>query len=67
MGGGVNMYSKKFLIVDILFFMVAGYLVVNNLIEKDVAGAVFGTFLTIAMGIIVIYRFKNIRLKRKGK
>lgn len=61
------MYSKKFLIVDILFFMVAGYLVVNNLIEKDVAGAVFGTFLTIAMGIIVIYRFKNIRLKRKGK
>lgn len=66
MGGGVSMYNKKFLIVDILFFIVAAYLVVNNLIEGDVPGAVFGTFLTIAMGIIVIERFKNIRSKRRG-
>lgn len=60
------MYNKKFLIVDTLFFIVAAYLFVDCLMEGDVTGAVFGMFLTIAMGIIVIDRFKNIRLKRKG-
>ncbi|PKE47243.1 hypothetical protein [Macrococcoides caseolyticum] len=60
------MSNKKFLIVDILFFIVAAYLVVDCLIEGDVTGVVFGMFLTIAMGIIVIDRFNNINQKRKG-
>lgn len=35
------MSNKKFLIVDILFFIVAAYLVVDCLIEGDVTGVVF--------------------------